>query len=173
MPTLLERLVEVGSVRFGEFVLTSGKVSPYYIDIKRALTEPDVLRAIGREMGRRYLGEDLLGGVELGAVPLAAAVSLETGAPYVIVRKGKRAHGTAHKVEGPDVEGRTVLLVEDVVTTGGSVAGGIATLREMGATVSRVVCVVDRGEGGTEILREKGVVLEALLGAEEILEVIG
>ncbi len=170
MPSLIRMLVDVGSVKFGDFVLTSGKRSRYYVDIKRALTDPVALRAIAVGISRRCRGEDLIAGVELGAVPLAAAVSLETGVPYVMVRKGERSHGTGKRAEGPSVEGRSVLLVEDVVTTGGSVAAAIETLRGMGASVDRVVCVVDREEGGAEALLEKGVALESLLSAREILE---
>jgi len=171
MPALLEMLVDVGSVRFGDFTLSSGKRSSYYVDIKRAITEPVILSAIARRMGRRWTGEDLIGGTELGAVPIAAAVSMDIDVPYVIVRKGGREHGTGKRIEGADVSGMKVLLVEDVITTAGSVARAVEALRKAGATVHRVIAVVDRQEGGREVLSELNVTLEALLTADEILEV--
>jgi len=171
MPTLLEMLVDVGSVRFGDFTLSSGKRSSYFVDIKRAITEPAILSTIARRMGRKWTGEDFIGGTELGAVPIAAAVSMDIDIPYVIVRKGGREHGTGRRIEGADVGGTTVLLVEDVITTAGSVARAVEALREAGATVDRVIAVVDRQEGGREALSDLGVTLEALLTADEILEV--
>src|SRR2546428_14186913 len=99
-------------------------------------------------------GASRIAGVELGAVPIAAAVSLASDTPYIIVRKAAKEHGTKHDFEGELNRGDLVLFVEDVVTTGGTLRGTIDRLREHGAVVEDCVCVVDREEGGAIILAE-------------------
>src|SRR5256712_8076465 len=108
-------------------------------------------------------GASRIAGVELGAVPIAAAVSLATDTPYVIVRKAAKEHGTKHDFEGELKRGDLVLFVEDVVTTGGTLRGAIDRLREHGAVVEDCVCVVDREEGGAILPAEDGAPLHGLL----------
>jgi orotate phosphoribosyltransferase len=166
---LTQELVACGALRFGTFTLTSGKTSSYYVDIKAASSQPRLLRAIAQEL-RPKIGEaDLLAGVELGAIPILVALALESGLPYVIVRKQARAHGTGKRLEGPDVRGKRVLLVEDVTTTGKSVLEAVQLLRAEGARVDRVETVVDRGEGATEALAAQTVRLGALVSGPELL----
>jgi orotate phosphoribosyltransferase len=131
---LIQQLKECGAIKFGRFVLTSGAISDYYIDIKKASTQPKTLQLIAEEMSQYTKGYDLLAGMELGAVPLVVALALETGIPYVIIRKEKREHGTGKQIEGGDVKGKNVLIVEDVTTSGGSVVKSIQILREAVAT---------------------------------------
>lgn len=162
-PTDLRRLLlESGAVKFGHFRLTSGRESDVYVDVKQAWTRPERLRAIALALAARVRGETLLGGIELGAVPLVVATALETGLPYVVVRKPGREHGTARAYEGEIAAGAHCLLLEDVVTTGGSVAATVELLRAAGARVDRVVTVIDREEGGRDRLAALGVALEAL-----------
>jgi len=158
-----------GALAFGDFTLASGKRSPYYVDIKKAITRPDVLRAIAKAMAPHAVNADRIAGVELGAVPIAAAVSMETGRPYVIVRKERKEHGTSKDFEGELIAGERVVFVEDVVTTGGTLAKAIERLRANGVTVSEAIAVVDREEGGREALAAIGVTLSALLTAAELL----
>jgi len=158
-----------GALAFGDFTLASGKRSPYYVDIKKAITRPDVLRAIAKAMAPHAVNADRIAGVELGAVPIAAAVSMETGRPYVIVRKERKEHGTSKDFEGELIAGERVVFVEDVVTTGGTLAKAIERLRANGVTVSEAIAVVDREEGGREALAAIGVKLSALLTAAELL----
>jgi len=158
-----------GALAFGDFTLASGKRSPYYVDIKKAITRPDVLRAIAKAMAPQAVNADRIAGVELGAVPIAAAVSMETGRPYVIVRKERKEHGTSKDFEGELIAGERVVFVEDVVTTGGTLAKAIERLRANGVTVSEAIAVVDREEGGREALAAIGVKLSALLTAAELL----
>ncbi len=162
-------LKSCGALRFGDFTLTSGKRSPYYVDIKKAVTRPEVLREIARGMAPHAAAADRIAGVELGAVPIAAAVAMEAGKPYVMVRKERKEHGTGKDFEGELREGDRVLFVEDVVTTGGTLAHAIERVRAAGADVSEVVAVVDREEGGRDALALIGVRLRALLTAEELL----
>ncbi len=164
----LTALWACGAVRFGSFTLASGKSSDYYVDIKRAATRPDLLGEIARRMAPHAAGYNRIAGVELGAVPIAAAVSIETGIPFLIVRKAAKEHGTKGAYEGELGRGDRVVFVEDVVTTGGTLVRSIERLREEGAIVDRAVAVVDRGEGGTEALRAAHVEFIALLRAADL-----
>jgi len=166
---LVGALKNCGALKYGDFTLTSGKKSRYYVDVKTAITKPDLLRAIARGMAPHAAGCARIAGVELGAVPIAAAVSLETGIPYVMVRKEKKEHGTQKAFEGEMRSGDRVLFVEDVVTTGGTLVKSIESMRASGAAIEKVVCVVDRGEGGRENLGKIGVALLSLLTAEDLL----
>ena len=157
-----------GAVQFGAFTLTSGRTSDYYVDIKRAATRPDLLREIARRMGPHVRGYDRIAGVELGAVPIAAAVSLETDIPFLIVRKEAKAHGTKRAYEGELRAGDRVVFVEDVVTTGGTLRAAIERMRAEGAVVDRAVAVVDREEGGAEGLAAADVRFLALLRARDL-----
>src|SRR5256712_13945727 len=109
-----------------------------------------------------------MAGLGLGPVPIAAAVSLASDKPYVIVRKAAKEHGTKHDFEGELNRGDLVLFVEDVVTTGGTLRGAIDRLREHGAVVEDCVCVVDREDGGAALLAEVAVRLCALLRARDL-----
>jgi orotate phosphoribosyltransferase len=168
--TLIKQLKECGAIKFGRFVLTSGALSDYYIDIKKASTEPKILKHIAEEMSGYTKGYDLLAGMELGAVPLVVALSLETGIPYVIIRKEKREHGTGKQIEGGEVSGKSVLIVEDVTTSGGSVVKTIHILRENNAEVEKVLAVVDRESGTREQLKKLEVEFIPLVTVSEILK---
>jgi len=168
---LLDLLKTTGALRFGEFKLASGKTSPYYVDIKKAVTKPEVLRAIGRGIAKYAHRADRIAGVELGAVPIAAVVALETGKPFVMVRKERKDHGTSKDYEGDLVAGDRLLFVEDVVTTGGTLLKAVERMRAAGADVTEAVAVVDREEGGKEALAAIGVTLRALVTSEELMQV--
>jgi len=168
--TLIQYLKECGAIKFGRFVLTSGAISDYYIDIKKASTEPKILRIIAQQMSDYTKGYDMLAGMELGAVPLVVALSLETGIPYVIIRKEKREHGTGKQIEGGDVKGKSVLIIEDVTTSGGSVIKTIQILRENNAEVEKVLAVVDRENGAREVLQKLEVEFIPLVSVSEILK---
>jgi len=169
MPDLTQELVACGALRFGTFTLASGRQSSYYVDIKAASSQPRILRLVAQSLKARVGDAELLAGVELGAVPIMVAVALEAGVPYVIVRKQPKAHGTGKRLEGPDVRGKRVLLIEDVTTTGKSVKEAVGLLRAEGAHVARVETVVDRGEGASEALRAEQVSLGALVSAPQLL----
>lgn len=162
-------LLETGALKFGDFTLTSGAKSPYYVDVKLASTKPAALRALAQGLATHAAGHDLLAGMELGAVPLVAAVALETGLPYVILRKQARTHGTGKRIEGDFRRGQRVLLIEDVATTGKTMAESLALLREAGLVVERAACVVDREQGAGHALAAQGVSLSSLVKAAELL----
>jgi len=167
---LIELLKDCGAIQFGKFVLTSGAISNYYIDIKKASTNPKILKKIAEAMVEYTEGYDVLAGMELGAVPLVVALSLETGIPYVIVRKEKREHGTSKQIEGNDVEDKKVLIVEDVTTSGGSVVKTINILRKNKALVDEVIVVVDRESSTEEKLQNLDCSFIPLLSISDILK---
>jgi orotate phosphoribosyltransferase len=167
---LVQLLKECRAIQFGRFVLTSGAISDYYIDIKKASANPTVLKKIAESLAEYTDGYDLIAGMELGAVPLVVAVSLETEIPYVIVRKGKKEHGTSKQIEGGDVKNKKVLVIEDVTTSGGSVVKTIQILRENQAKVDEVLVVVDRESGAEEKLQSLEVSFIPLLSVSDILK---
>ena len=166
---LLEALRAADAVRYGEFELSHGGTSDYYVDKYRFETDPRCLRLIARAFAER-VDEPTLAGVALGAVPLVAVTSVETGRPYVIARKKQKEYGTGNLIEGELEEGERVVVLEDIATTGQSAADAVEALRKAGAVVERVLVVVDRGEGARELLAEHDVELDALLTAEELLD---
>ena len=165
---LIAALRDADAVQYGEFELSHGGTSEYYVDKYLFETDPHCLRLIAEAFGERLDGTRLAG-VALGAVPLVAVTSVETGLPYVIVRKAAKEYGTGNRIEGSLPEDGEVVVLEDVATTGTSAAEAVAALREAGATVSRVLVVVDREEGARERLAEIDVDLEALVSAADLL----
>ncbi|QFU81416.1 orotate phosphoribosyltransferase [Natronorubrum aibiense] len=167
---LIDALREADAVQFGEFELSHGGTSEYYVDKYLFETDPDCLEAIADAFAERVTPKDKLGGVALGGVPLAAATSVAAGVPYVIARKQRKEYGTANLVEGRLEDGEEVVVLEDIVTTGTSLVDAIEALRDAGATVNRALVVVDREEGGRENVEDAGVEMEALVTASELLE---
>ena len=158
----------------GDFVLRSGKRSRYYLDKYRFETRPDILGALGERIAQAVAEFEpdavRLAGPELGAVALAAAGSLASGLPFLIVRKAAKEYGTSNRVEGTYDKGDCVCLVEDVVTSGGALLEAVDALREAGLTVRTAVCVVDREEGGGDALARRAVRLRPIFRASEVLE---
>ena len=173
MSDLSQALMDCGALQFGEFTLASGAKSDYYIDIKKASTNPKVLYLISQLMAEtmqmKNIRPDRIAGVVLGSVPLAAALSLATGIPYIMIRKEKKDHGTGKLIEGTLEIGDRVLVVEDVITSAGSSITAIETLRKEGAVVEDVFSVIDRESGGSDNLMQIGVTLHPLVKASELL----
>ncbi|MEM4781608.1 MAG: orotate phosphoribosyltransferase [Halalkalicoccus sp.] len=168
MDPLIAALREAEAVQYGEFELSHGGTSDYYVDKYRFETDPGCLSLIAEAFAER-VGTEKLAGVALGAVPLVAVTSVETDRPYVIVRKQRKEYGTANLIEGTLAAGEKVLLIEDIATTGRSAADAVSALREAGARVERVLVVVDREEGARELLAERDVELDALLTASDLV----
>ena len=157
----------------GDFVLRSGRRSKYYLDKYRFETLPELLRPLGERIAavvREHAPEATrLAAPELGAVALAAAASLESGLPFLIVRKESKGYGTANRLEGVFEPGERVCIVEDVVTSGGAALAAVQVLREAGLECGTAVCVVDREEGGTDELARHAVRLRSLFTASDVL----
>ncbi|WP_048058055.1 orotate phosphoribosyltransferase [Methanothermococcus okinawensis] len=169
---LISLLKEVQCVKFGEFVLASGKTSNYYVDIKKATTNPKVLKTAA-QLIKSYLKDELnenikIAGVELGSVPIATAVSIETEKDLIIIRKKAKDYGTKNKIEGTLNKNDKVVVVEDVTTTGGSVAKAVNEIRKNGGIVKKVFVIVDRMEGAEEYLKDMGVELIPLVKVDEL-----
>jgi orotate phosphoribosyltransferase len=166
---LLDALRDADAVRFGEFELAHGGTSDYYVDKYRFETDPACLSHIAEAFAARVEGPKLAG-VALGAVPLVAATSLVSERPYVIVRKESKDYGTGNRIEGDLTTGESVVVLEDIATTGQSALDAVRALREAGAQVARVLVVVDREEGARELLADHDVELDCLLTAADLLE---
>lgn len=148
----------------GEFTLRSGQVSSEYFDKYLFEGDPQLLARVAREVAQLLPGDaHLLGGLEMGGIPIATAVSQLVGIPVVFVRKKAKEYGTAKLAEGSDVAGRRVVLIEDVITTGGAVRDATNALRELGATIDTVVCAIDRSPGEENPLADVGLELRAVL----------
>jgi orotate phosphoribosyltransferase len=157
----------------GDFVLRSGRRSNYYLDKYRFETQPELLAALGEHIAATVAEHEpdavRLAGPELGAVALAAAASMSSELPFLIVRKEAKEYGTANRLEGAFEPGERVCLVEDVVTSGGAVVEALDALREAGLECRIAVCVLDREEGGADALARRGARLVPLFRAGELL----
>lgn len=155
----------------GDFVLRSGQRSSFYFDKYLFETNPGLLRRIARLLAPMVpAGIDRLAGPELGAVALAAALSLETDIPFIIVRKGSKEYGASagKPLEGTFQPGERVVVVEDVLTTGGEALRSAAVLTELGLVVDRILVVVDRGQGGREAIATAGYNVQPLFGPSDL-----
>jgi orotate phosphoribosyltransferase len=166
--TLREMLISAEAIRFGDFTLASGRKSKVYIDIKKAITDPAILKKIASEILIKNTDFDAVAGVAVGGVPLAVSVALPAATPYVIIRKEQKGHGLTSLIIG-EVTGKHILLVEDVTTSGGSAVFGIEQLRSAGAIVKNVITVVDRNEGAEKKLQNLDITLKSLVSIQELM----
>ena len=167
---LVEMLKRTGAVKFGDFTLSSGRKSNYYVDKYVFETNPMCLDAIGERIARLIpAGSQKLAGIEIGSIPLAAIASVKSGMPFIIVRKEKKGYGTNKLIEGIYQKGEKVLVVEDVITTAKGALGAVHALRDAGLAVDNIVCVVDREEGGRENLEKEGIRVTSLVRSSDLL----
>jgi orotate phosphoribosyltransferase len=153
----------------GEFTLRSGQVASEYFDKYLFETDPALLARVAAAMAPLLPeGTDLLGGLEMGGIPIVTVLSAQTGLPALFVRKQAKTYGTCKLAEGPDVSGRRVTLVEDVITTGGAVRDATVALREAGATVDTVVCAIDRSPGDDNPLADVALEIRSVLTKAEL-----
>lgn len=168
----LAELVAELAVVHGRVTLSSGREADYYVDLRRATLHHEASPLIGRLL-RELTADwefDAVGGLTLGADPVATAIMHAPGRPIdsFVVRKEAKKHGMQRRIEGPDIVGRRVLVVEDTTTTGNSPLTAVAALREAGAEVVGVATVVDRATGADEVIRAEGVEYRALLGLGDL-----
>jgi orotate phosphoribosyltransferase len=156
----------------GDFVLRSGRRSSYYLDKYRFETRPDLLAPIAERVAAKVAEVEpeavRLAGPELGAVPVVTAAALQSGLPFVLIRKAAKEYGTAQRLEGAFEQGDCVCLIEDVVTSGGAAVDSVQALREAGLVCRNAVCVVDREEGGADALARLAVRLWPLYTAGDV-----
>lgn len=155
----------------GTFTLRSGAVSNVYFDKYRFESDPALLAEIAGAMkGLVPSGVEMLAGLEMGGIPVATMLGQSTGMPVVFVRKKAKDYGTCQLAEGGEVKGRKLLIVEDVVTSGGQILLSAAELRALGAEITEVVCVIDRESGGAENLAKEGLKLHSLFKMSELMK---
>lgn len=153
----------------GTFTLRSGQVSNEYFDKYLFASNPELLEAIAVHLSELIPdGTEILAGLEMGAIPIATALSLKTGMPAIFVRKKAKEYGTAKLAEGADFKGKKVCVIEDVVTTGGQIVLSTNDLRERGADIEYVLCVIERDIKGRENLKKEGLELRSLFTMEEL-----
>lgn len=159
---LARRIYQISQIK-GEFTLRSGQQTNEYFDKYLFEAQPELLFEIAHQLAS-FIPEkiDVLAGLEMGGIPIATALSLKTGIPQLFIRKEAKTYGTCRIAEGGEVQGRQLLIIEDVVTSGGAIIDAVSQLRKLGATVNQAVCVIDREGSGKENLRSIGIQLNTL-----------
>ncbi len=169
---IIDDLIAIGAVKFGEFVLKSGIKSPIYLDLRLIISYPDLLTKIAAALMEisRNLSFQRIAGIPYTALPIATAFSLQSGKPMIYARKEVKDYGTAKQVEGIWQEGESVLVVDDLITDGGSKLETFTTFENQGLRISDVVVLIDREQGGKERLEKKGYHLFSIISIFEILD---
>jgi orotate phosphoribosyltransferase len=153
----------------GEFLLRSGKTSNEYFDKYQFETYPHILSSIAEQFEAILpVDFDYFAALEMGGIPIGTALSLQCGKPVLFIRKRPKEYGTRKFAEGPDITGKKLLIVEDVVTTGGQILLSVNELRNAGALITDTICVIDRESGGIETLKHVNLNLHALFTMSEI-----
>jgi orotate phosphoribosyltransferase len=171
---VIEALHAIGAVQFGEFRLKSGLVSPVYVDLRLLASYPAVLRDVAHHMAEvaGTLAFDRIAAIPLGGMPIGTALSLEMDRPMIYPRPEVKDHGRRRAVEGTYNPGETALVVDDLISTGGSKIEAIAPLLAEGLQVRDVLVVIDREQGGKEELARNGLTLHALASLTQVLEAL-
>jgi uridine monophosphate synthetase len=171
LPQLARDLVDSGCVRFGQFKLKSGIISPIYLDLRRLVTYPAILRRVAQAYAET-LGElhfDRLAGIPYAALPIATAIALEIDRPLIYPRREAKDYGTQALIEGEYQAGETIIVIDDLATTGGSKIEAIQKLEAAGLKVHDIVVLIDRGHGAGPLLAEAGYRLHAVVTLHELL----
>jgi orotate phosphoribosyltransferase len=168
-PTDLAQRIYQAAHLTGEFVLRSGRTATEYFDKYRFEADPALLDAIAEAMVPLVPPDtEVLAGLEMGGIPVVTALGRHTGLPCAFVRKAAKGYGTRRLAEGAEIAGRRILVVEDVVTSGGQIVESTRELRALGADVRTALCVIDRDQGGREALAEARLDLVSLLTADDL-----
>ncbi|MEU1202576.1 orotate phosphoribosyltransferase [Streptomyces sp. NPDC005813] len=169
----LARRIHAVSHLTGQFTLRSGRTTAEYFDKYRFEGDPVLLDETARAMASLVpAGTEVLAGLEMGGIPVVTALGRHTGLPCAFVRKQAKPYGTCRLAEGAEVVGRRVLVVEDVVTSGGQIVLSTADLRALGAEVGAALCVIDREQGGTDALAAEDIELISLLTATDLRDAV-
>jgi orotate phosphoribosyltransferase len=171
-------LMKIDALKFGVFKLTSGKASPYYVDLRVVPSFPDAFtricdfyaQAITSQIGLKTF--DRIAGVPIAGIPFASQIAYNLKKPFLYIRKGLRRHGRQRRVEGILVSGDRVLLVDDLVTTGLTLRKAAESVRAEGGVVEKAVAFMDREEGGREKLAKNGIQLTTLLKISEVAKIL-
>ena len=172
LTTLADGLLEAGCIKFGNFTLKSGLQSPIYIDLRQIITYPKLLEQVGAAYLPllKELKFDRIAGLPYAAIPIATAVSLQGNYPMIYPRKEVKTYGTKAEIEGEYHAGETVVVIDDLATTGGSKFEAIEKLTGVGLLVKDVVVLVDRQSGAKESLAQAGYSMHAVLTISQLLD---
>jgi len=167
-------LQEIGAIKFGEFKLKSGIMSPIYIDLRLLISYPKVLKLISEAMIEiaKKLKFDVIAGIPYTALPIATAISISQNWPMVYARKEVKDYGTKKKIEGVFKEGDTALVIDDLITTGESKFETVEPFTASGLKIRDFIVLVDREQGGGRLLNEKGFNLHSVIGINEMLDIL-
>ncbi len=168
------KLFRSNCVLFGKFKLTSGLISPYYIDLRKVPSYPNLFKEVIKAYVEHVskLDPETIAGIATAGLPIASVVAYELNLPLVYVRKEAREHGTGRVVEGVVKEGSKTVVIDDVATTGGSIVTAANELRRLGADVKYAVVLIDREQGAKEELRKLGIELRSVMRVTELIEAL-
>ncbi|KXK14174.1 MAG: orotidine 5'-phosphate decarboxylase [Chloroflexi bacterium OLB14] len=172
LSSLADNLLSAGCIKFGSFTLKSGLISPIYIDLRRIISQPQLLSQVA-EAYKSLLSNlqfDRIAGLPYAAIPIATAISLQGNYPMIYPRKESKTYGTKADIEGEYQQGETVLIIDDLATTGGSKFEAIEKLTSVGLVVKDIVVLIDRQSGAKESLSQAGFNLHAVLTINQMLE---
>jgi len=171
-------LNRIGALKFGAFKLTSGKISPYYIDLRIVPSFPDAFQKIS-DFHVNFIKDEVgmnnferVAGIPIAGIPFAALIAFSLKKPFLYIRKGVRRHGRERRIEGVIAPGNRILLIDDLITTGLSLQKAAKTITAEGGVVTDAVVLLDRQEGGKEKLEKNGIKLHALLNITETANAI-
>jgi uridine monophosphate synthetase len=174
MTSLYETIFDAGCIKFGEFKLKSGIMSPVYCDLRMLVSSPALLAEIGRVLGdkAREIGCDRIAGIPYGGVPIAVAASIASGIPMIYPRKEVKDYGTKKTIEGAYNAGEKVLVIDDLITDGASKIEAIESLTSAGLVVTDVLIILDREQGGGKLLAKAGYKLHSLGTLSEVVDAL-
>ena len=171
---LIIGLAELGALQFGDFTLASGKRSSLYVDLRLLVSQPSLMQTAARAYARllERLDCDRIAGIPYAALPIGAAVSLASGVPLIYNRKETKSHGLGKDIEGIWQPGERVVVIEDVITTGGSIVRSVELFRSAGLVVEDAGVLLDRQQGGVENLKNAGIRVHSVLALDEVLQLL-
>ena len=171
---LIIGLAELGALQFGDFTLASGKRSSIYVDLRLLVSRPNLMQAAACAYAKKLdlLEGDRIAGIPYAALPIGMAVSLASGVPLIYNRKESKSHGLGKDIEGLWQPGELVVIIEDVITTGGSIVSSVDLFRAAGLVVEDAIVLLDRQQGGVENLRKVGIRVHSVLALDEVLDLL-
>lgn len=174
MNKLYESIFAAGCIKFGEFKLKSGILSPVYVDFRGLISNPRLLAEIGQSLAERakQIGCDRIAGIPYAGIPLGVAAALAGNLPMIYPRKEVKDYGTSRRIEGEFREGERVLVIDDIITDGASKIEAIEPLKEAGLIVTDILVILDREQGGDKILARAGYKLHSLGKLSEVLDAL-